>query len=320
MPPVEDPSADDRLFEEALELIVRLQKDPANPVARDLVRCWRARGPEHEAAWAEVAEIHGLAGKVLTDRRASAEGQGLTRRRVLAGGTAAALAAGLGALMGPDLLIRARSSHITATAEVRRVPLADGTIATLGPDSALRSDMTGGGRHVELLAGMAFFAVAPDPARPFRAHAGGLTAIALGTAFDISTDGGTLSLSVDHGLVEARMPGSALATGERLRPGDWLTLGEDGQDLARGRREPGQIAAWRDGMIIAERDTVASTVARIARWQRGRVVIADGALGQKRISGVFDPTQSIAALQAVVQPHGGKVRQISPWLTVVSSI
>jgi transmembrane sensor len=35
---------------------------------------------------------------------------------------------------------------------------------------------------------------------------------------------------------------------------------------------------------------------------------------------VFDLNQPIAALEAVVEPYGGKVRQISPWLTVISSI
>ena len=90
--------------------------------------------------------------------------------------------------------------------------------------------------------------------------------------------------------------------------------------MERGKRDASQIAAWRDGMIVAERETVSAVVAKIARWHRGRIMIAGPNFGSRRISGVFDLHDPVAALEAVVHPHGGKVRQISPWLTVVSPI
>lgn len=314
------PSAADRLFEEALDLIIRLQSAPDNAVARDLVKRWRARGADHEAAWAEAAEIHGMAGTVL-ERRGKANAAGtVSRRGVLLGGAAALAVAGSGALVGPQLLLRARAEHMTATGEVRRIVLADGSVVSLGPDSAIRSAMEPGQRRVDMLDGMAFFEAAPDVARPFRVRTGALTAAALGTAFDISRDAGTLTLSVEHGVVQASMPGAPPARGETLAAGDWLTLDERAGTIARGRRDPGQMAAWRDGLIIAEHETVAAVVARIARWQPGRVVIADPDLGRRPISGVFDLGMPIAALEAVIQPHGGRVRQVGPWLTVLSMI
>lgn len=306
---------DEMLFEQALDLIIRLQNDPASPVTRELIRRWRARGPDYEAAWAEAAEIHGMAGKVLVDQRA-AEDSAISRRGVLLGGAALALAAGTGAMVGPGLLLRARADHITSTAELRRVPLADGSIATLGPDSAIRAAFTPQRRDTELLAGMAFFEVAPDPARPFRVAVDGFEATALGTAFEVSRDAGYVTVSVDSGVVQASTP----ANSETLAAGDWLTLEEATNGVERGARDPGQVAAWRDGVIVADREAVASVVARIARWQAGRVVIADQTLGAQRISGVFDLGNPISALRAVIQPHGGRVRQFSPWLTVISPV
>lgn len=308
---------DDRLFREALDLIIRLQNDPTDPIAHELVRRWRARGADHEAVWVEVAEIHGMAGKVLEKRRKAEPAKGtISRRNVIIGG--AIITAG--ALFGPDLVLRIQADHITATAELRRIPLSDGTIITLGPDSAIRTELTPDRRHAELLAGMAFFEVASDAARPFRASAGSLTAVALGTAFELSNNAGYVTVAVNQGLVETNMSASPPATVETLSAGDRLTLNEDTLDMERGPRDPVQIAAWRDGTIVAERETVASVVARIARWQPGRVVIADPGIGARRISGVFNLTHSIAALEAVVQPHGGRVRQISPWLTIISPI
>jgi transmembrane sensor len=61
-------------------------------------------------------------------------------------------------------------------------------------------------------------------------------------------------------------------------------------------------------------------VAQIARWHRGRVLIADPGLAAAPVSGLFDLNDPDAALEAVVKPYGGKVRHISPWLTVLSGI
>jgi transmembrane sensor len=315
------PGEDDKLFEEALDLIIRLQNDPTNPVPQELIRRWRSRSPDHEAAWAEVAEIHGLAGKVFTDKRTAQRRKNrISRRKVVLGGGAAAIAAATAAVYGPDLILRSKADHVTSTAELRRITLSDGSIAMLGPDSAIAVSFNEQVRRVELLAGMVFFDVANEKSRPFWAVADDLTATALGTAFDVSKDAGFLSVSVDHGLVEIATPKSRLTNMQRLTPGEWLTLDEKATTVERGKRDVGQIAAWRDGMIVAERETVSAVVAKIARWHRGRIMIAGPNFGSRRISGVFDLHDPVAALEAVVHPHGGKVRQLSPWLTVVSPI
>lgn len=310
----------DRLFEEALDLLIRLQDDPANPVARDLVRRWRARGPAHEAAWTEASEIHGMTGVVLQERRQSGRaGKGISRRKVILGGAAGLAAAGA-VLYGPELLVRSRADHTTTTAELRRVTLADGTDVTLGPDSAIKVLFQPAARHVELLAGMAFFEVAPDSARPFRAVANDMTATALGTAFDVSRDAGFLNVAVTHGLVAVAIKDRFSLPEARLSQGEWLSFDESSSSVERGQLDTDQVAAWREGMIVAERETIASVVAKIGRWQKGRIMIADPRFGARRVSGVFDLNNPIAALQAVAHPHGGKVRQLSPWLTVISPI
>lgn len=311
---------EDRLFEEALDLVIRLQADPANPVAQELVQRWRARGAAHEAVWAELAEIHGMAGKVLTERERAARRAraGVSRRTVIVGAAALA-AAGAGALYGPDLLLRLRADYATATAELRRVTLADGTRVTLGPDSALRIAMGERARRAEILSGMAFFEVAPDPARRFEAIAGGVRASALDTAFEMSSDAGCVTVCVDHGLVEVAAPGGAGADrvgvdARRLSAGDLVTLEDGERRFEDGRREPGQVAAWRDGLLIAERETIAAVIARIGRWYPGRILVAAPSLGARRISGVFDLANPMAALAAVVQPYNGRIIKLSTWV------
>ncbi len=312
----------DRLFEEALDLIIRLQNDPLNPVSHDMIRRWRARGAEHEAVWDEVAEIHGMTGQVMTGGRPKAISTTprMSRRTLLVAGLAGGAAAAAAYAVLPDLLIDARADYVTGTAEIRTITLADGSSATLGPDSAIALHFDERLRAVDLLAGMCFFDVTRDAGRPFEVTMSGLTTIVVGTAFDLSNDAGLLSLAVQRGRVEARLPGAGPAAGDTLDAGQWLSFDETTRAVQRGARDAEQIAAWRGGQIFAENEPVGSVVAKIARWHPGRIVIADPRFGTSRISGVFDLSDPLRALEAVVHPFGGRVRRVGSYLTVISPV
>lgn len=311
-----------KLFREAADLAIRLQNDAGNPVSIETVRVWIGRSPAHEAAWAKVAAIHGMTGKILADRQRAAQSSslGLTRRNFMIGGAIGIGAIATGSWIIPDLLLKARADYMTSTAEMKSITLPDGGMVTLGPDSAIGIEYTDSRRKIDLLAGMAYFEVAEDPARPFIVGSDALSAMALGTAFDVSNDAGVVSVSVDHGLVEARAPGLSPSGAERLTSGEWLAFDQASRSLKRGKREAFQIAAWRTGMIVAENETVSALVARISRWQPGNVLMADPYLGSRVVSGVFDLNDPVRALDAVVRPFGAKIRRIAPFMTVISPV
>lgn len=238
----------------------------------------------------------------------------------MVGGVAALAALGAGSVVAPRLLLGARADHMTATGEIRRIELPDGSVATLGPDSAIGLEFSAQVRRVELLAGMSYFDVAKDAGRPFVVQSGEVTATALGTAFDLSSDAGVVTVGVGHGLVEARAPAASLSSGRRLGPGDSLSFDASSGAVDLHQMAEGQIAAWRDRTIVAERETISALVARIGRWVPGRIVIADPFVGSQRVSGIYDLQDPIRALQAVVHPAGAQVREISPLLTVVSPL
>ncbi|WP_313474903.1 FecR family protein [Agrobacterium pusense] len=310
------------LFREAADLAIRLQNDSANPVSLEMVRAWVNRSPAHEAAWAKVSAIHGMTGKILTDRKRAAqrESLGLTRRNLMIGGAIATGAIATGSWILPELLLESRADYRTSTAELKRVPLPDNSMVTLGPDSAIAIDFREDGRNIDLLAGMAYFEVIEDSMRPFIVKSGELSATALGTAFDVSSDAGVVSVSVDHGLVKAQAPGLSFSGTERLSAGEWLTFDLSSRGVVRGDREPFQIAAWRTGMIVAEKESVSALVAKISRWQQGKVIIADPFLRSRVVSGVFDLGDPLRALDAVVRPFGAKVRKLTPFVTVISPV
>ncbi|MCX5570241.1 FecR family protein [Kaistia nematophila] len=311
----------DRLLDEAIDLVIRLQAAPDNPVAIKMVRAWRARSPQHEHVWTQVAEVHGMSGQVLTEQAKAARRRGSapSRRNFMLGGAVGLGALAAGSLFGPDAILRARADYVTEKGEIRRVPLPDGSVATLGPDTAISIAFNGATRDIALLQGMSFFAVAPDFGRPFQVKSGSIAAIAQQAAFDITSDAGIVSVSVDTGEVETRIDRPAIPSLD-LAAGDWMSFDAAAQLVERGRREPGQIGGWRDKLILAEREPVAALVARIGRWVPGRIVIADPFVGAQRVSGLFDLSDPHRALEAVVLPAGGRVRQASSFLTVISPI
>src|SRR5690606_8688733 len=129
--------------------------------------------------------------------------------------------------------------------EIRRIGLSDGSVAVLGPESALALDYTPRRRGISLLRGMSHFEVADDPARPLEVETGHLAALALGTAFDMSVDAGLVSISVEHGEVATRSRGNGAWADARLGAGDWIALDPSTRRSFRGSREVSQIAAWR---------------------------------------------------------------------------
>ncbi|MGU3492858.1 FecR family protein [Xanthobacteraceae bacterium A53D] len=315
-----EPAHEAHLIDEAIDLAIRLQSAPDNPVAQDMVRAWRTRSPAHEAAWARVARVHGASGKVLTERR-NAERRadaGMSRRTLVLGGLAGLGVAATGALLAPELMLRARADHMTAKGEIRQLDLPGIGAATLGPDSALALEIGPAGRRATLISGMAFMEVAPDPHRPFTLAAGDLTATLDSGALDISSDAGVLSLGLAEGAARAHLPGARPQDTVELGAGDWLAFSEATRRVERGHRDRRQIASWRDNQIVAERDAVATLTARIGRWLPGRILITDRRISNAQVSGVFDLADPLGALEAVVQPTGARVRRIGSLLTVVS--
>ncbi|MEL4392672.1 FecR domain-containing protein [Shewanella algae] len=305
---------DEKIFEEAFDLIIRRHSDPGNSVTRDLIRHWRARSPDHEAAWHEAMNVHDLSGLVVQNRARSAARvrPAISRRTFLLASFGACV------LAGPQVLVHTKADHMTSTAETQNIPLSDGSIISLGPDSAIAEQFTTTSRQIKLLEGMAFFNVAADPVRPFEAVVSGMTVTSMDTAFELSRDGDLCSVAVQSGLADVSTAGTSQK--ETLSNGECLTFDSGSLKAERSQRQPAQIASWRDGILVVDKEPISTVVARIGRWKRGRVMIADAGLGAQRISGVYNLENPLEAIEAAVQPLGGKVREISPWLTVISVI
>ena len=306
----------DNARREAASWLILLDEDPGDEACLARFRIWLDAAPANAEAWRSVART----GDLLAMATGSDQAAGASRPRpgVLGGwrpmAAALAVAACLLLILGPALILRFQADHRTDTAEIETLRLEDGSMVRLGPDSAIRLTFVAGERQVELLAGEALFDVMHDKARPFRVVAGDTTVTVLGTRFDVSRRGDATSVAVGSGHVRVD---SGNAAALDLRAGDWVRIGAGGA-VEKGADLPDFLMAGPDARLAARNRPVSEIVDRIRPWFNGRIVIADGSVGRQSVTGVFDASDPLRALEALVVPQGGRVIKVTPWLLVVA--
>lgn len=323
-----DGDAWDRAVREAVDWTILLDDDPDDVELRTRFDTWRRQDAAHEQAWAEASHASGLIAqtrKVVLFPVASRQPQPAEvpsrhdagrfrpgRRAILAAASATAVAW----LAAPQMLLHIRADHITATGEQRTVTLDDGSTVRLAPGSAVRVAYAADGRNVELLSGEAYFEVRHNPARPFNVRSDKAAVTVLGTGFDVRQGESGTDVAVKHGRVRVAaaegVPGSVI-----LGAGQWAHASHSGQ-IASGRGSAELVGAWTDRRITAVDRPLSEVLADLRRYHRGAIILTSSELGRSSVTGTFETGDPFQTASLMVQPHGGTVRQITPWLIIVS--
>ncbi len=330
----------DPVTDEAAAWLLRLRGAPDDPGLKAEFEAWLSRDARHVEAWKtarqvwSLAEIVGPAARRPTTARASGPpgrqpgrprhlGRGRRPARAWGLGLAAAASICLAIVLFPSLKLRMQADYASAVGETRTVELADMTRVQLDSNSAIAVDYAPDRRVVTLLAGQAFFSVRPDRRRLFSVNADNVDIAVTGTEFEVRLAPADVSLAVAEGEVRV----THAREGQRESPtdaavlvaGQGLRVQIPGGVMARLRVRPESIAAWRRGRLLIEGATIGDLIDELRRYRSGTIVITDAALAAQRVTGVFDLTDPIRALNTVVRPHAGRVREITPWLVVVSA-
>lgn len=319
-------------LDEAANWYILLREAPKDAELRARFTQWLEAKPDNARAWSAMgytvaaiertppelqAQLRGL----LAPARASRWLRGRAHRPSLASAPrnkgrialAAAVAACLAVVAAPSLWLQVTADTLTGTGEVKTVRLPDGSKAVLGPDSAIRFHFADGRRDVELLSGQAFFEVRPDPAHPFAVEARGVRTTVLGTVFDVRLLGERTRVDVNHGRVRIQSKAERIeltADGWAQVDGDAaLTSGQQASDLA---------GVWQTGKAFVRNRTISEVIDEIRPWQSGRILLLDKRLGAQKVTGIYDVTDPANALALLINPYGGRVIQLSPWLLIVT--
>lgn len=324
------PKPDRAQLQEAMKWLLRFNEADTEALRARHGR-WLSQDPVHEIAWRQVNQAWSLVGESKTaaetvcpsrlqearrDWERRHEGHSW-RDRLQWGALAAAVCLGL--FSATVMLVGDAPDYATTTAESRSVTLTDGSLVHLDAETALQVEMNESARSIRLRQGRAFFTVTRDETRPFTVRAGETTVTVLGTAFDVNLTEQRLTVAVQHGSVAVRRDAHGLPPVEaRLRPGDQVRMDRETGTLVAGRLAPEDVAGWTSGQLFVADTPIAEVVAELARYHRGWILVADDGVGRQKVTGLYNLRSPETALRAAVQPVGGKVFEITPFLTIVS--
>jgi transmembrane sensor len=179
----------------------------------------------------------------------------------------------------------------TAVGERRVVALADGSRISLDSNSEVTVKYAAHQRALHLVRGQARFDVAHDRSRPFSVVAGNQKVIATGTAFNIDLAGSKVLVTLieGHVLVLTENSGARDLTADRfeLRAGQQLAAAAHQQPRIIAANLS-RVTAWTAGQLVFENEPLSSVVDRVNRYSDIQVVVSDPAIGEMKISGVFN--------------------------------
>ncbi|MCV4083389.1 FecR domain-containing protein [Pseudomonas aeruginosa] len=269
------PQEQQQIRQQAAEWAIRLDGGDLDRSRREALDGWLAADPRHPAALALAQRTWKQLGSLAEPRTmvqtpvASAPRRAGGRRKGWRGwAAAAAVLLALGSAWSErDAGVSWLADYATGKGEVRILRLVDGSEVELDAQSAIDVAYDSRERRVRLLEGSAIFRAAPRAGRetrPFVVESAGGSTRALGTRFLVSRN--------DDGSVQVGVL-------------DDLT-------------------SWRRGLLVFDEQPLGEVVARLNRYRPGHLLVAPGALAQRRVSGVFRVADLEASLQSISDELG----------------
>lgn len=159
----------------------------------------------------------------------------------------------------------------TATGEVRRLTLDDGSVLTLNTHSAVNLHFDARQRTVELVSGEAYAQVAKDPAgRPFVIRSAQASAQALGTRYSVRELGDSTRVHVEESRVQVTAQDNptvsvALGAGQQVSLNQRQLLSA----VQNGVAEEG----WLHNQLIFENAALSDVISELERYHRGVIYL-----------------------------------------------
>ncbi|MEM8798213.1 MAG: FecR domain-containing protein [Pseudomonadota bacterium] len=312
-PPKKDPhQSDDDLRRQAQDYVALEAVETLSKADKERILEWRSKSDRHERAYQQAVEawqrvVAGTARLQAGSQPNPAQERNLasltTRRGLIFGasGTIAGIAAfqgavALGILPGLDALL---ADYATKVGEQSTVSLEPGIDVALDAGTILDRI---GPQSVNLTAGAAVFTVGARPGvERFAVMAGPATITARKAVFEIHHANEAVDIACIEGEASiAAVETRTLAAGQKTRC--WRDRVEDPVSVA-----PDRIALWRDGFLVVQDKTLSEVIADLNRHRRGRIILIDRSVANRRIGGTFNLRQPNALLPLLLSlislPH-----------------
>lgn len=320
-----DEAAKRRALAEAAEWFAEWQAGELSATERQRWQAWRDANDTHRWAWQQVEGVsRRFTDNLGKDERQTADSvislarqRRRGRRHLLGGLVSLALVSVLTAALWqstplPRLVQQWGADYHTATGEVFRIVLEDGTQVWLSSASALNVDYDQEQRRLALVTGEVLIETGKDAERPFYLDTRSARLTPLGTRFSVGEQPSGELLAVFDGAVAIQTLGDAQHVSQR----QVVTAGQQAHYAAdrigeltpaEGRRE-----AWANGILLAENMSLQTFAAALSRHHRGRLEV-DPAVADFTLLGAFPLNDLERTLNMVETTLPVKVRRIMPW-------
>lgn len=302
---------------EASEWVARLDAEDVSAEDRARFEVWRHSHPLHARTYEELLgtwrELTAAAPLIQSASRTRSQEQPRVanapqRWRKLAMAASVMIAAvWLGFYLHS---LTTEATYQTALGERATISLPDGSTLQLNSDSRVRVDYSLRSRVIHLQRGEAIFEVAHNNNRPFWVTTGSSWVRAVGTAFGVYLNRKGVRVTVHEGVVK-------LGTADGLLP---ATLSAGDQADLDGRvtttrklsaQELARAAAWREGWVYVENDTLCDVIAELNRYTPCQLVLEDAQLCSLSVGGAFqaNPRGAEALLRMLEMNFGARIRR-----------
>lgn len=321
------PPINEAQFQAALQWFNRINEQPGQAEGAAFKR-WLLADPAHRAAY-EQAQVLWQKSAAPAARLAEEEQDALQRyldamarpsarggwRRVAGLALAACLVLAVGVAGGwhPGYWLQDLQADYSSAGQIRQVTLADQSQVTLDAGSAIAVDFAQGERRVRLLHGAAFFEVT-HTGEPFLVEAAGGEVRVLGTQFEVreqnegaqvTVRSGRVGVSPAQGTLARELTANQQVTYRAGRVGDTLAVDSDNR------------LAWRQGWLNYYQVPLAQVIEDLGRFYPGRMLLLDGDLGQRKVSGSFPVAEPLLALDSLGKVMGFSRQTVLGRLTLI---
>ncbi|MDW2775643.1 FecR family protein [Pseudomonas sp. YQ_6] len=314
-------------FQAALRWLNRINEQPGQAEGAAFKR-WLLADPAHRAAY-EQAQVLWQKSAAPAARLADEEQDALQRyldamarpparggwRRVAGLALAACLVLAVGVAGGwhPGYWLQDLQADYRSAGQIRQVTLADQSQVTLDAGSAIAVDFAQGERRVRLLHGAAFFEVT-HTGEPFLVEAAGGEVRVLGTQFEVREQSEGAQVTVRSGRVGVSPAQRTLARELTANQQVAYSAGRVGDTLAV---DSDNRLAWRQGWLNYYQVPLAQVIDDLGRYYPGRILLLDGDLGQRKVSGSFPVAEPLLALDSLGKVMGFSRQTVLGRLTLI---
>lgn len=313
----EIPNSANKLRDEAIEWLIRLNVKPCPPCDLKAFEEWIQQSPAHQKAFEEVSLRKNLlkqaAESNLSVRRAALSFRPKKTNAVFYGSLKLAAAACVCLLAGAatfssDGWYGTTDHVVVGHGDREAVKLADGSSLELNTGSEVKIRFNRWQRSVELLKGEVYFNVVHDDAKPFIVSAGSGRTVDIGTAFEVyRRSDGEVIVAVQEGRVRVEAGQT-----KDLSAAESVSYNLNGvfTDTAN-KLNASALTAWRRGKLIFDDCRLEDVLNEFRRYHNVRIRLAEAGLGGKRLSGTFPIAKLETNLAVIAQGLGLTVQHLA---------